>query len=87
MPLAKIQVVEGRYHETWITKVLGAVQAASMNTISERALSSHSVFYRHAGCALRCEGQRQSDWARGRRSLLHEKPTTVNVQEVRPCHS
>ncbi len=34
MPLAKIQVVEGRYHETWITKVLGAVQAASMNTIS-----------------------------------------------------
>lgn len=33
MPLAKIQVVEGRYHETWITKVLGAVQAASMNTI------------------------------------------------------
>ena len=33
MPLAKIQVVEGRYDETWMAKVSGAVQAALMNRL------------------------------------------------------
>jgi phenylpyruvate tautomerase PptA (4-oxalocrotonate tautomerase family) len=33
MPLAKIHVVEGRYDETRIGKVSGAVQAALMNTL------------------------------------------------------
>jgi phenylpyruvate tautomerase PptA (4-oxalocrotonate tautomerase family) len=33
MPLAKIHVVEGRYDETRIAKVSGAIQAALMNTL------------------------------------------------------
>jgi phenylpyruvate tautomerase PptA (4-oxalocrotonate tautomerase family) len=33
MPLVKIHVVEGRYDETRIAKVSGAVQAALMNTL------------------------------------------------------
>ena len=33
MPLAKIHVVEGRYDEERLTKVSGAIQAASMNTL------------------------------------------------------
>jgi hypothetical protein len=33
MPLAKIHVVEGRYDESRITKVSGAIQAALMNTL------------------------------------------------------
>ncbi|HEV2624649.1 MAG TPA: hypothetical protein VGV62_05975 [Xanthobacteraceae bacterium] len=33
MPLAKIHVVEGRYDETRIAQVSGAIQAALMNTL------------------------------------------------------
>src|ERR1700692_1880177 len=33
MPLAKIHVLEGRYDETRIAKVSGAIQAALMNTL------------------------------------------------------
>jgi phenylpyruvate tautomerase PptA (4-oxalocrotonate tautomerase family) len=33
MPLAKIHVVEGRYHEARIAKVSGAIQAALMSTL------------------------------------------------------
>jgi len=33
MPLAKIHIVEGRYDETRIAKVSGAIQAALMNTL------------------------------------------------------
>src|SRR3984957_17110936 len=33
MPLAKIHVLEGRYDETQIAKVSGAIQAALMNTL------------------------------------------------------
>ncbi|SDR43733.1 Tautomerase enzyme [Rhizobiales bacterium GAS191] len=33
MPLAKIHVVEGRYDESRIAKISGAVQAALMNTL------------------------------------------------------
>jgi Tautomerase enzyme len=33
MPLAKIHVVEGRYDQTRIAKVSGAIQAALMNTL------------------------------------------------------
>jgi hypothetical protein len=33
MPLAKIHVVEGRYDESRIAKVSGAIQAALMNTL------------------------------------------------------
>jgi len=33
MPLAKIHFVEGRYDETRIAKVSGAIQAALMNTL------------------------------------------------------
>jgi Tautomerase enzyme len=33
MPLAKIHVVEGRYHEEQLTKVSGAIRAALMNTL------------------------------------------------------
>src|ERR1700690_3591207 len=33
MPLAKIHILEGRYDETRIAKVSGAIQAALMNTL------------------------------------------------------
>lgn len=33
MPIAKIHVVEGRYDETRLAKVLSAIQAALMNTL------------------------------------------------------
>jgi hypothetical protein len=33
MPLAKIHVVEGRYDESRMAKVSGAIQAALMNTL------------------------------------------------------
>jgi phenylpyruvate tautomerase PptA (4-oxalocrotonate tautomerase family) len=33
MPLAKIHVVEGRYHEERLTKASAAIQAALMNTL------------------------------------------------------
>jgi phenylpyruvate tautomerase PptA (4-oxalocrotonate tautomerase family) len=33
MPLAKIHVVEGRYDESRIAKVSGAIQAALINTL------------------------------------------------------
>ena len=33
MPLVKIHIVEGRYDETRIAKVSGAIQAALMNTL------------------------------------------------------
>jgi hypothetical protein len=37
MPLAKIHVVEGRYDETRIAKVSGAIQAALMKHASRAA--------------------------------------------------
>ena len=45
MPLAKIHVVEGRYDETRIAKVSGAIQAALMNTLGVPAEDFYQLIF------------------------------------------
>jgi hypothetical protein len=44
MPLAKIHVVEGRYDESRMAKVSGAIQAALMNSAIHRPPADYPIF-------------------------------------------
>ena len=45
MPLAKIHVVEGRYDESRMAKVSGAIQAALMNTLRVPAEDFYQLYF------------------------------------------
>ena len=52
MPLAKIHVVEGRYDESRMAKVSGAIQAALMNTLRVPAEDFYHLFLNFRGSAF-----------------------------------